>query len=259
MARYNKLREDIDYVDKMILSFVISFGPVRFRDLKKHLENKGKKFYDHKGLDLRLEKLIKKKRLKKIPRGKVWNYPTYTITKKGIDDVGEDPYLFNLVSHFSMFRSYTDEILKGLNDKELLEGIINRVGAFFVYCYFKSWKLSSKEYSADESKNFRNTWVSHATNMKGFSQHMDTYLSNLWFLKNKNRYYDMNKQEREKEIMDYSPKKAHELEKLLLKKFSKDLKPLDYALKRLNSKNWGKIHFDNLKGKFWFTKKIPKI
>jgi len=258
MARYNRLREDIDYVDKTILSFIASGLPARLRDIKKYLDKKDITFYDHKGLDLRLQKLIDNKRIKKIPRGKAWNYPTYTITKKGIDDVGNDPYFFNLVSHFSLFRSYTYEILKGQNDREFLQGIINRVGAFFVYCYFKSWKLSSKKYSVEEKKNFRDTWVSNATNMKGFSQHMDTYLSNLWYLKNKKRYYGMDKQERDKEILKYSPKKAHELEKLILKKFPKEFESLDYALKRINKKDWEKIHFDNEKGEFWFIKKSSK-
>jgi len=149
---YGVMRSTNYFINKQLLEG----GGKMFREIKQYLENNEIR-YSNKGLHLRLESLIRQRKIeKKHIAGKP--YPTYHRIDKGTDFSA-----FGAALKFSIEdRCQRNEVLARRYRKNTFFFMTKLIGVYALFAEIQSWKLSSKTKSAKEKFDIRSSFLGEA-------------------------------------------------------------------------------------------------
>jgi len=148
-----------------------------------------------------------------------------------------------MVATFRYLRGYFDAISKEQTNEDFLNELVNRVGSFVMFCYFKTWDLASPKNTRNENNELRMNWIASAASIKGGIRSFDGFMGRSYYLNNKKEIDMMSKETSNEFFSEFNQKRGKELEKLLLQK-NPELEQVDDVWKTLKSNDWTAINFD---------------
>lgn len=160
LGRYRKFTTIENHrvtADKFVVKLLYENKELRYSQIRKMLEENGMKYADHKGFDLVLERLQKKKIVTKIEKTKSRLHPVYVLTKKGFSDLNLNAEFFSDILIERLTESVDETSTK---DNELfLKKIAEMTGLYIIYCYLQSWEFISSEDGRHEFYKIRQNWM----------------------------------------------------------------------------------------------------
>lgn len=150
---FNSQTKESHSSEKIIINFMTKNGEVRHKELMKHFEELEIPFYDHKGLDYILKKLIIGKKIEKKHNK---SYPTYRLRKEYERSIQSQATVFSLtVSHELL------EEIKNTSIEKALRELVIKVGTYTIFSYLEGWHRHFEKTSYEERKNTLYSWMSN--------------------------------------------------------------------------------------------------
>ena len=126
----------------------------------------GIEYYDHKGMDHILKKLMIKGLIKKNPKMHGRPYPTYELTLEGSKDIRIKANIFSNsgnkilgIQNFPLM----------LSDMEKLEELVKIVGVYTIFTHLKGKQLSLTKSKITEQWQIENSWLGNTLPMNNVS------------------------------------------------------------------------------------------
>lgn len=192
---------------EIIMKFLLKKGRSTRGPIEKHLvEQTGKRYSDHKGLDCILDKMIKMGFIRKLSKGLGRPYPEYEITPEGIDDIGLEADTFASDASHELLNY--GRISSG-TPASLLEELVRKIGVYTTFAYLQAWKRTSTTNSREINTDSVNAWLNHVRSMRSLSIYFENLTDYLNSHQNRKAY--IFEDENKKKILEMLEK---ELEKI---------------------------------------------
>ena len=141
--------------------------PQEFGEINSYLEQMGCAYPNHKkvrtGLSHALLRLIKQKKIKKLPANKNHKYPRYTSNSKEVFESAFDGYNYRNEIVSVMFKDFAGKSEHHLNMEKYVTGLVNYLGVQMLDTILSSYTvpINPKSSSKSNIKN-RDLWLKNA-------------------------------------------------------------------------------------------------
>ncbi|MGQ0795653.1 MAG: hypothetical protein ACT4N5_05675 [Nitrosopumilaceae archaeon] len=126
--------------DELVVEYLLIHGEARHFQIENMLRENGIRFFDHKGTDYVLQRLIKNRRIIKIGRGRGNPYPLYRLFPTAEKNIALQAKLYAIdASDFLLQRSNRFD-----DRKKFLLNLTQMIGFYTIFNYIESFKYIEK-------------------------------------------------------------------------------------------------------------------
>ena len=198
---------------KLVRIYLNDVGRSTRGPIEKFVEERtGKSYYDHKGLDEILDKLIDEGLVRKLPKGVGRPYPLYELTPKGVGDVSLEASYFALEAT----RDIVNYDLEKETVDSILEKTVRKLGVYTIFSCIQGSKRALTENKDENKMEVENAWFDNTVPMKSLYPLLD-YAIQVLASNKRDIHYDVFKKADEMKYLDA-------LEKKLVKLFPEETK-----------------------------------